>query len=311
MRALALALLLAAGCAGRSQPPPPVIEDQPVDLQARNVPPPEPADAPHATPGEGATDSAPSPLPVATPPAGGQPDIKLLDPGQEPRRVIRHSFKKGTAQKLSMTSATRVSGASLPLPSMSLDAPIVAKILEINSDGDARFTYTAGPFKTQTSGGSPMGALLGGGGQGSMPEKVAGWGWITPQGVVREQHVTEGAKDGDAPMETGDPFPADPIGTGARWEVRTLVTEKGEQFIQTSSYELLSFDGKTAKTKLQRVQQPLGDSPDPIAESSGELVYKLGQVYPTGTLSMQRAIQIAIPGADKLGLKMNSEVRIR
>jgi hypothetical protein len=129
--------------------------------------------------------------------------------------------------------------------------------------------------------------------------------------VIREQHVTEGAKDGDAPVETGDPFPEDAIGAGARWQVQTVIVEKGTRYRQTSNYELLKLDAKSIKTKVQRLQEPLEGSQDPVAESSGELVYKLGQVYPTGKLSLTRDVQVAVPGASQLGLEMSSEITIK
>lgn len=311
--------IVAAGCGGRSTPPPPVVETRAADIgPAREEP--APAPAPVAGPAEtGAAEpvagegGGPKPLGAPdTQAASGQPEISVLDAGKEPRKQLRHKFKKGARQKLSMQSTTRVSGANLPLPSFTLDAPIEAKIVELNAAGEAKFSYTAGPFKTKTAGGGALGSLLGGmGAAGSAPEKVAGWGWITPQGVIKEQHVTEGMQDGDAPIESGDPFPSDAIGVGARWEVRTLLTEKGTTYRQTSSYELLKMDARSVKTKVSRLQEPLAGSGDPVAESSGELVYKLGQVYPTGRLSMSRDVQVAIPGADELGLKMSSEVVIK
>jgi hypothetical protein len=310
--AIAIAIAGAWAC-GSSKPPPPVIETQAADIGPAE-PPPEPKSEPVAST-EGVE---PVGKPVGKPesttstPATNQPEITVLDAGKDPKKEIRHKFKKNARQKLLMQSTTRISGANLPLPSFTLDAPIEAKITEVNSAGEAKFAYTAGPFKTKTSGGGALGSLLGGmGGGGGPPEKIVGWGWITAQGVVKEQHVTEGMKDGDAPIETGDPFPADPIGVGARWEVVTVLVEKGTKYRQTSTYDLLKMDARSVQTKVSRRQEPLAGSGDPVAESSGELAYKLGQIYPTGRLSMSRDVQVAIPGADELGLKMDSEVTIK
>jgi hypothetical protein len=307
-----LAAFVFAACGG-SKPPPPVIETQAAEIGPPQ-PKPEPETEPESAPTEIAGDKGKKPE-IPEPPAAapGQPEITVLDAGKDPKKAIRHAFKKGARQKLSMKSNTRISGANLPLPSFVLDAPIEAKIVEVNAGGDAKFSYTAGPFKTKTSGGGALGALLGGmgGDGGGAPEKIAGWGWITPQGVVKEQHVTEGMKDGDAPIETGDPFPEEPIGVGARWEVKTILVEKGTKYRQTSTYDLLKLDARSVKTKVSRLQEPLTGSTDPVAESSGELAYKLGQIYPTGRLSMTRDVQVAIPGADELGLKMSSEVTIK
>lgn len=307
-----LAIVVAGAWAcGSSKPPPPVIETQAAEIGPRQ-PPPEAKSEPD-TSSEGVE---PVGKPVAGPdvpatPQTNQPQITVLDAGKDPKKEIRHKFKKNARQKLVMQSSTRISGASLPLPSFTLDAPIEAKITEVNAAGEAKFAYTAGPFKTKTSGGGALGSLLGGMGGGGAPEKIVGWGWITAQGVVKEQHVTEGMQDGDAPIETGDPFPAEPVGVGARWEVVTVLVEKGTKYRQTSTYDLLKMDARSVQTKVSRRQEPLAGSEDPVAESSGELAYKLGQVYPTGRLSMSRDVQVAIPGADELGLKMSSEVTIK
>jgi hypothetical protein len=308
-------LAIAPAC-GSSKPPPPVIETQAAEVGPAQ---PKPAAQPKTDDGDGPSEvgkvdavGETKPVGKSSSPATDAPQITVLDAGTEPRKVLRHSFKKGARQKLSMKSTTRVSGANMPLPSFALDAPLEATILEVNAAGEAKFSYKAGPFKTKTSGGGGgLGGLLGGLGASGAPEKVAGWGWITPQGVVKEQHVTEGMKDGDAPIETGDPFPEDAIGVGARWEVKIVLTEKGKKYRQTSNYDLLKLDAKSIKTKVSRLQEPLSGGGDPVAESSGELIYKLGQVYPTGQLSMSRDVDIAIPGADQLGLKMSSEVTIK
>ncbi len=316
-RHLVFALWMGAVACASSKPPPPVIETQPADIgpsARKSEPESEPDTASVGEPTNVGEPSAPK-LGVggqaSVTAEAGQPEITVLDAGKEPRKVLRHTFKKGAHQKLAMHSTTQISGAAMPLPSFALDAPIVAKITEVNAAGDAKFSYTAGPFKTKAQGGGALTSLLGGIGGGSAPEKVAGWGWITPQGVVREQHVTEGMKDGDAPVETGDPFPAEAIGVGARWEVKSVITEKGTKYRQTSSYDLVQLVRGVVKTKVSRVQEPLAGADGPVAESSGELAYKLGQIYPTGRLSMTRAVDVAIPGAEQLGLKMSSEVTIK
>ena len=304
-----------AACGG-SKPPPPVIETQAADVGEPEPKPPEPdsdtkpKEVPEVVGKPVGEPGGPTPIGggESTSVAGG-PEITVLDAGKEPRKELRHKFKKGARQKLFMQSKTKVSGTPMPLPTLGMDAPIEAKITEVNAAGEAKFSFTAGPFKTSGAGGGgggALGAMLG----AAAPSKVAGWGWITAQGVVKEQHVTEGGQE-DTQLETGDPFPADAIGVGARWEVKSTLTEKGKQYVQTSTYDLVKLTGTSVSTKVRRLQEPLGTSGDPIAESSGELVYKLGQVYPTGRLSMTRDVDIALPGAENLGIKMSSDVTIK
>jgi len=312
-------LLAAVACASKA-PPPPVIETQEAELSGRREPAPAPApsapaDAFDVPVSPGATGSPTAPQPIGASDAESAPQVKLLDAGAPPRRALLHVFKRGTRQRLGIKANTRVKGASMALPTISLDAPMEAKIVEVNAAGDARFEFSAGPFKTGTGGGGgAVGSMLGGALGAGAPEKIAGWGWITPGGVVREFHVEEGASDGDSPVEKGDPFPTEPVGVGARWEVLSTFEEKGVTVRQTSTYQVTKLETKAVHTKLTRVQVPLGatdESAAGSAKSSGQLSYRFGEVYPTGRLKMTRAMQLDLTG---LGggppLVMASEVTI-
>jgi len=242
------------------------------------------------------TESAPQPVGDTS----GEATVTLLEAGATPRRTLTHKFKKGSAQRLVMKSKTRIKGASMPLPTITVDAPMEAKIVELNAAGEAKFQFKAGPFKTGTGGGGGgLPGMLGGAFGGGTPEKIAGWGWITPQGRVKEFHVEEGASDGDAPVEKGDPFPTEAVGVGARWQVESTFEEKGVTVQQTSTYELVKLDKKAAYTQVSRVQVPVGSADTSAAgsaKSSGQLVYHFGDVYPTGKLSMSRAMQLDLTG---------------
>ncbi len=323
--------LSAAGCAAK-KPPPPVIETQEAELgggsSAAEQPvakkDPSPADAPPATSAV-PDDAAPKPL-GGSASVGSTPEVKLLEPGKAPRRAAKHEFKTGSSQALMMKSKTRVSG-NLPVPTLTLDGPINVKITEVNGDGAARFTLNAGPFKQGQAApkagaglGGMLGGLLGGLGGGAAsamgggpPEKIVGWGWVNPQGSVTEFHVQEGAQDDAAPVEVGDAFPSEPIGVGARWEVRVTLDEKDGPVEQTSTYELLSFKGKTLKAKVKRVQVPAGGSSDDPGggQSEGVLTFHLGSLYATGKMHMTKALKVNLPGMDASRFKMSSEVDIK
>jgi hypothetical protein len=311
-RGAALCLLLAA-CASKP-PPPPVIETQEAELGPRQSKSEAPEkSAPAAATAESASAGA-APTPIAAAEGGGSsaPQVKLLQAGAEPRRPLRHAFGKGK-QLLSMKAKTKVKGANLPLPIISLSAPMEAQIVEVNKAGEARFKFQAGPFKSGTGGGGGVAGALGGlmGGGGGAPEKIAGWGWLTNRGVMKEFHVEEGATDGDAPVETGDPFPEEAVGVGASWQVTSVVSEKDGPVQQVSVYELTKLEKKAAHTKLTRTQTPVGQGDGAAtATSSGELVFRFGDVYPTGRLEMTRSMSLALPGLDGSALQLASEVVI-
>lgn len=303
-RACAFALCLVAGACAARPTPPPAIETRDVDLD--RTPEPRRSAAEPVAPPDGA--SGPRPVPLAEASTEAAPLVKLLESGAEPRRELRHTFRK-VKQSLTIRARTRVKGANLPLPPMSLSAPMEWRIVEVNGSGDARFELTAGPFSGGASGAGALGALMGSG--GGAPGKVAGWGWVTRRGVMKEFHVEEGAADGDAPVETGDPFPDEAVGVGARWVVTSTVREKDGPVRQVSEYQLLSIDKRSARTKLSRNQTPIGQ-PDgaATATSSGELTFRFGEVYPTGRLEMTRNMTVNLPGLEGAALQLASEVTV-
>ena len=161
---LALALVgLCVACASKP-PPPPAIETQEADLGPSKAPA-EPSSLDKPGPAPASTD-VPQAKPGPNSGSASSPEIELLEPGAEPRRELRHTFKKGTTQKLSIKAKTKVKGASVPLPTLSTSAPMDAQVIELGKSGDARFKFSAGPFKSGMGGGGEVGALggmLGGG----------------------------------------------------------------------------------------------------------------------------------------------------
>jgi hypothetical protein len=240
--------------------------------------------------------------------------VALLEPGAEPRQELRHVFKKGVKQKLKLDAKTTVSGVNVPIPAITLTGPMETEITKLDS-GNAHFKLTGGPFKTGTAGGGggqlagAMGSLLGGG----APQKIAGNGILDPRGFVKEFTLTEGAgPDGSAPVETGDPFPEEPVGVGGRWEVKTTLQEKEGPVQQVTTYTLLKADKKSVVTQMKRVQTPMDPNAEAgNAESSGELTFQIGGVYPTGKVTMSRKMSLGLGGGfGPSAIQLTSEMTI-
>lgn len=295
---------LALACAA-SKPPPPAIETQEADLDAPSTSAKE-TQADNAQKGDLTSMDAGAKPAVA---GSSLPTVTLLEAGAEPRKELRHAFVNGARQKLKMDAKTSVAGVA-GIPVILLSGGIDTQIVELKS-GNARFKLAGGPFKTSTSGGSDMASAMGGLLGGGAPPKFSGWGIVTPRGVVLEFHSEGLAPGQEAPIETGDPFPEEAVGIGARWEVKQTLREKDGPVEQVSTYTLLKADKKQVHTEIRRVQTPLNpDAPGGTAESSGELTFTLGGVYPTGKLTMTRKLTMDLPGLDAAGIQLSSDVTI-
>src|SRR5262249_27501665 len=103
------------------------------------------------------------------------------------------------------------------------------------------------------------------------------------------------------------------IGVGARWQVKTTINDKEGPVRQTTTYTLTKLDKKNVITRIARVQEPVSGGADSAgaAKSTGDLVFRLGEVYPTGQLEMTRNMKIDVPGLDATTFKLVSEVTIK
>lgn len=312
-------LAIALTACGTKKPPPPVIETQEAQIGPDKEDPPSetPEVATTAPPATTAVNdgTAPKPLNTAGGSVGRDAEVTLLDAGKEPRKVAKHAFKTGGKQALMLVSKSRVTGAPVPMPPITMTAPMEIRILEVTGTGDARFSFKAGPFNMggAPSAGGGLGGMLGGMLGGGPPEKVAGKGLVSPQGLITEFKVEEGARDDQTPIEVGDALPAEAIGVGARWQVKVTLDEKDGPVRQTSTYELISFKGNVLEAKVERVQEPEGgdESSPGGGRSSGTLKFKLGEVYPTGSMSMTKAFKLDLPGLSGSAMKMTSDVDIK
>lgn len=112
----------------------------------------------------------------------------------------------------------------------------------------------------------------------------------------------------DALSNLGVVLPEEPIGLGAKWEVKQTIKSQGMTLDQTTTYELISLDGDrlTAKTTLaqvaanQQIQNPAipGATIDLIklaSKGTGEVVLDLGFFVPVrATLNLHNESNMSI-----------------
>ena len=207
-----------------------------------------------------AATNPPSPVDTAPQlPQAGPPVVTVVDPGAEPRKALRYAFKKTTEtmimdMKMDLTLALGAAGKS---PKVSMPTVRTSfTITPTDVDADGTLTSNVEMKKVDVLDDRPI--------QPEMKKKLnaemqkivglKGKTVVTSRGVTKEATIemppgadasvaqlVDSIKDSLRNMSS--PFPEEPVGKGAKWDVKTVVA--GAITIeQTASYQLKEMNDK-------------------------------------------------------------------
>jgi hypothetical protein len=243
------------------------------------------------------------------PTSTGSTQIKLLEPGSEPRKVLRFHPKQGDKQTMVMTmkmgmaiSAGGMAEQPIKLPTMKLVMDMTVK--EVGTNGDIIYdVVTSDASVTEEPDVIAQVAE-------AMKNAVAGMKGVGGTGTVTSRGISKGAEikapEGADPQvsqfveqmkETMSrvalPLPEEAIGAGAKWEVKMPIKSQGITLSQTATYELVAVEDErgTAKTSVtqtasnQKIQNPMmpGTKVDLTrltGKGTGEVKFDVGQILP-------------------------------
>ncbi len=215
----------------------------------------------------------------STQPAGAQ--LKVLEPGAEPRTALRLHPKAGDKQRMSMTLQMSVEmkmgqmqNPPMKFPPMKFSMDITVQ--NVTPEGDIAYEAVMGEAMVgEEAGGNPQMAQ-------AIKTALSGVKGLTMTGKVSNRGFNEGldlaASGGSQNAQArqlldqmkdsmGDMFqhlPEEPVGPGAKWEVKMPVKSQGMTIDQTASCQLVSLESERLKTKTtitqrasnQKVQNP-------------------------------------------------------
>jgi len=196
--------------------------------------------------------------------------IKLIEPGREPRRAVRLTPKAGDRQQLLMTlkigMEMAMGGSAMP----KMDMPVMKWPMEVTvdavaSNGDITYTTTMGEIELVGDGGGAPGmaeamrAALGAA-KGTSSKTT-----VTSRGASKSSDGSSAVRVNPQLSQTMDqlkdafagmlsPFPEEPIGAGAKWEVRQVLKNQGMTIRQTGGYEVTALDGDRVEVKITVLQ---------------------------------------------------------
>ena len=266
----------------------------------------EAADDASATPTSASATATPSATTDPPSPVADEGEVTLLDPGSGDRQPLVLHLTEGerSTTTVQMTIATRTTGVDVPPIPMTMtmtsevaDVTAERSTVDVVYDGIDVDTDGLPPeLVTELTTGldmvdglemtfeySPHGELLDS--DISLPDGTPS----SVQGMVDQI--------GDSMTSMGVAFPSEPLGEGARWQGESTVELAGMKVRQTTTYELVSFDGDsyTVAIKTRGALDPpqgLGATISKAEISTeGEMTGDLAHVLPSsatthGTTSM-------------------------
>lgn len=296
---------------------------------------PEIAAQPDAAPA--ATDIAgPSTTPART---------RLLTPGAEPRRALRYAPPAGLVQVADLTMTTELelgaTGQKMPEPLPKTRMTIEARNAAVDAASAVlrvRLAITEadlaeGAAATPNRAGEKLTEVIRG------MKGLAGEKTVDARGQSQEFTLAF-PEGGSGPMTTAAlrpvvqgferaidqmtvPFPDEPIGVGAKWEVAQKVLEAGMTLDQTTTFEVTGVDGVRVSLRFSvTLAAPPGKLESRFASGlsaeverltgsgDGTIEVDLGKVLPVA-LSTRNAIAMGLLLADAQGKKTALDVDMR
>jgi hypothetical protein len=239
----------------------------------------------------------------------GSTQVKLLEQGSEPRKVLRFHPKPGDKQSMVMTMKIGMGVKMGDMPEQPIKLPTMKLVMDLTvkdvaQDGDITYdivtsdaSITEEPdvvAQVAEAMKNAMGGMKG----------VGGTGTISSRGISKgtEIKAPEGADPQvkqfvDQMKETmsrvASPLPEEAVGAGAKWEIKMPIKSQGMTLNQTATYELASLEGErgTSKTSVtqtaanQKIQNPMmpGTKVDLMklnGHGTGQVTFDLAQLLP-------------------------------
>jgi hypothetical protein len=254
-------------------------------------------------------------LTMAGYPAPGAPAaITVVSTGAGTKKALRYVVPAGHKARMDMTMtmgmAMNIGGMAMPMdmPPMKLTADL--GVTTVAPDGDITYTVAfTGLTLDEAGGGNPAIAA-------ALQSAAAGITSMKATSTISSRGLTRSTKleVSDPTMQQllgqmtssienlSNPFPEEPVGPGARWEVRQALTSGGQTSFLKTEYELVSIEGNavTLKTKSEQTA-PAQSVSNPALPAGREKSHEKQSGSGTGTLIIR--LDSLVPNAE-----MNSTI---
>lgn len=190
--------------------------------------------------------------------------LTLLDPGQAPHRELRLDPKPGKGEWMRMTMAMgmamEMAGMGLPmpeLPPMVLDMSL--KDLQLHGDGTFTYAFQLASARAQSVPGgdadmarelqAALAPLVGMAGTARVSTTGEQLDWSFAPSPGMDASMIESMRQ--SMVYSSTPFPSEPVGVGARWQVERDIENQGLRVSQVETLQLVEWTGDVVVIDIQ------------------------------------------------------------
>lgn len=268
---------------------------------------------------------------------GKGPIVKLVEPGAEPRRVLRYALVPGTDEMLVMTMTMAMQTKLPGMPTPEVKMPAIAMYMKLTiaekvSDNEARYEFVMTEAKVSSRDGVDPNVVemtqkamsTAAGLKGSAIVDTRGFNrdarMEMPAGMDPQmKQMMDGTMKGMEQMSS--PLPAEAVGKGAKWELYQTIEQNGMKVNQVTLFELVEIDGDqgtlavkvTQKADRQKVSAP--GMPESVSAElmtlastgSGKIEFNLAHLVPISNLTIDSNYSMSIEAS---GQKQNMDAHL-
>jgi hypothetical protein len=262
--------------------------------------------------------------------SGADPEVTLVSPGRPPLKALRYHAKVGArgtfVTSMTMRMAMTAGGKAMPAasnPEMRFTASY--EVTAVTPEGDMRYRFEFVTFEAVPDPSVPPAVVEATNRALASLKGLRGRARVSPRGITSEAEfdIPEAAPapvksmlDGmrQALRQFSAPLPEQPVGPGARWDIKTRITQAGMTVEQVGHNELTSLEGDRGRLAITLAQtagaqqvaapgMPPGSRIDLVSLSStggGEMVFDLSQLAPASAqMKMAMAMKMRVKVADQ------------
>ena len=296
--------------------------------------------SPKSTADAGATSDAQSSANAPSDGAGVQ--VKLVQAGAEPRRVLRLHPQAGEKQSVSMTLKMTMDLKMGDMQSQAMKMPgmqmaMDATVKTVSENGDIDYDFAMGDVSVMDEPGalpqvvdaikSSLSGLKGIAGTGKLSNRGFNKGTemkLAADAAPQLRQMMDQMKESFSTLAA--PLPEEPIGPGAKWEASMPIKSQGMTIQQSATYELVSIDGEhlvirstiVQHAENQKIENPSMpgvkvDLTKMSGRGTGDRTCDLGLILPsTAAIEYHSDLSMAVNmGAQKQPMAMKMDMNVK
>ena len=276
------------------------------------------------------------------PVAGAPAIVKLISAGAEPRTALRYVIPKDYKDHMDVSMTMSMSmdmgglGAQqMDMPTMDMGMDLAAS--DVSPEGDVTYSVTFTGIKYEPGPNTDPTLLSALQGSTTNLDKMRSTVTVSNRGLTKHVAPDVSALDNQQAAQLVDqmsssvqslsaPFPEEPVGVGARWEVRQVMPANGVQMFNKMTVEVVSIDGPNVALKMtidmsapsQAISNPMMPPGASVqldsftGSGSGTIAFNLARLVPTGEMNQQMAMGMSVSmNGNNMSMQTSNSTKIK